>query len=118
MSRRIFFWPSIRLVLLLVHQKKCVLKRKSCFLYFFDWNFESFEVFERFLYKQYIYKKYMQKKHSKFIIINNIKNMNLSNLKGVLPKGKFLIFMGNFFLFGDDISRVLPQLSLFNLKIF
>ena len=44
-----------------------------------------------------IYKKYMQKKHSKFIIINNIKNMNLSNLKGVLPKGRFFIFLGNFF---------------------
>jgi hypothetical protein len=39
----------------------------------------------------------MQKKHSKFIIINNIKNMNLSNLKGVLPEGKFFIFLGNFF---------------------
>jgi cellulose synthase/poly-beta-1,6-N-acetylglucosamine synthase-like glycosyltransferase len=45
-----------------------------------------------------IYKKYMQKKHSKFIIINNVKNMNLSNLKGVLPKGKFFLFLGNFFV--------------------
>jgi hypothetical protein len=28
---------------------------------------------------------------------NNIKNMNLSNIKGVLPKGKFFIFLGNFY---------------------
>jgi hypothetical protein len=46
-----------------------------------------------------IYKKYMQKKHSKFIIINNVKNMNFSNLKGVLPKGKFFHFFWEIFLF-------------------
>jgi hypothetical protein len=28
---------------------------------------------------------------------NNIKKMNLFNLKGVLPKGKFFIFLGNFY---------------------
>jgi hypothetical protein len=56
-----------------------------------------------------IYKKYMQKKHSKFIIINNIKNMNLSNIKGVLPKGRFFIFLaiiffiwGRFFFFWEN----------------
>jgi hypothetical protein len=42
--------------------------------------------------------------------------MNLSNLKGVLPRGKFFIFMGIFFLFGDDISffgKIFPFLGTF-----
>jgi hypothetical protein len=65
-----------------------------------------------------IYKKYIQKKNSKFIIINNVKNMNLSNLKGVLPKGKFFIFLGNFFFIWGRFSIFLGGIFPFFGKFF
>jgi hypothetical protein len=44
---------------------------------------------------------------------NNIKNMNLSNLKGVLPKGNFYSIWGRFFFFLENFPFFWGNFSFF-----
>ncbi len=60
----------------------------------------------------------MQKKHSKFIIINTIKDLKLSNLKGFIPIGKFFIFLGTIFLFLENFPFFCGKIFYFFGRIF